>query len=241
MVDYSDTHTDQYLDFLSHHPLAHKVAVVRTLLDRADKVCTFVAGKDAEREHVTRALQNNGYSRSIVDQNRHTTSLPPPSQEQDPPKAVVTLPYIRHLSVSIPRILDPLGICTCFCPYLTLRGIFVYLKDHIPHQQRSGVVYRIPCGTCTKVYIGQTSRTLEHQLKEHRRALVLGEISLSAVTQLKISEWLGSISYLCSRNNPSRSQLDRWRSQIRRSDPNPGFSPMINDYKIWQGTKFMGK
>ena len=96
------THTDRYLDFTSHHPLAHKAAVVRTLLARADKVCTFVTDKDAEREHVTRALQNTGYPRSMVDQNRYTTSLPPPpSQEKNQPKAVVTLPYIRHLSESI--------------------------------------------------------------------------------------------------------------------------------------------
>ena len=43
---------------MSHHSLAHEAA---TLLACADKVCTFVTDKDAEREHVTRALQNNGY------------------------------------------------------------------------------------------------------------------------------------------------------------------------------------
>ena len=170
---------------MSHHPLS---AVVRTLLACADKVCTFVTDKDAEREHVTRALQNNGYPRSIVDWNQHTTSLPPPSQEQDPPKSVVTLPYIRYLSESIRRILNPLGICTCLCPYQTLRRTLVHLKNHIPPQQRSGVVYRIPCGTCTKVYISQTGCTLEHQLKEHRRVLVSGEISLSAVAQHAVEE-----------------------------------------------------
>ena len=34
------THTDKYLDFQSHHPLAHKVAVARTLFDRAEKICS---------------------------------------------------------------------------------------------------------------------------------------------------------------------------------------------------------
>ena len=103
-----------------------------------------------------------------------TSLLTLPPLQQETPKAVVTLPYIRHLLESICWILIPLGICTCFRPYQTLRRTLVHLKDRIEPERRAGVVYRIPCRACAKMYIGQTGRTLEHRLKEHRRALVSG-------------------------------------------------------------------
>ena len=61
--------------------------------------------------------------------------------------------------------------------------IVVYLLE-----QRTGVVYRIPCRTFHKVYIGQTSRTLKHRLAEHRRALRSGEAALSAVAEHAMKE-----------------------------------------------------
>ena len=112
------THTDKYLDFKSHHPLAHKVAVARTLFNHAEKICTDVP--DTEEEHVAKALQNNGYPKGLLVKNWSPTSqLPQP--EQDAPTATVTLPYIRHLSETIRRILAPLmiRIHTCFRPHRT--------------------------------------------------------------------------------------------------------------------------
>lgn len=55
------THTDKYLDFHSHHPLAHKVSVARTLFNRTEKICSDFPDKEKEKEHIAMALQNNGY------------------------------------------------------------------------------------------------------------------------------------------------------------------------------------
>ena len=37
------THTDQYLQFSSHHPLHRKARVIRTLLDRSESIVTEVS------------------------------------------------------------------------------------------------------------------------------------------------------------------------------------------------------
>ena len=57
---------------------------------------------------------------------------------------------------------------TCFKPYKTLRGLLVHPKDRIPKEEQTGVVYQISCHTCRE-YIGETGRTIEHRVNEHKR------------------------------------------------------------------------
>ena len=56
------THTDQYLSFQSHHPLQHKLAVIRTLLERSDSIVTEEEDRKQEEEHIRTALHTCGYS-----------------------------------------------------------------------------------------------------------------------------------------------------------------------------------
>lgn len=44
------THTDQYLNFHSHHPLNQKLGVVRTLLHRCNTIVNTEAAKEEERD-----------------------------------------------------------------------------------------------------------------------------------------------------------------------------------------------
>ena len=63
------THSDRYLDFDFHHPLAHKVAVSRTLLTRADRICESAPDRDVEKRRITEALNSNGYPTALVKKN----------------------------------------------------------------------------------------------------------------------------------------------------------------------------
>ena len=53
--------TDQYLSFQSHHPLQHKLAVIRTLLERSDSIVTEEEDRKQEEEHIRTALHTCGY------------------------------------------------------------------------------------------------------------------------------------------------------------------------------------
>ena len=40
-------------------------------------------------------------------------------------------------------------------------------KDRTKVEDQTGVVYRIPCGGCNKVYVGETKRSVGESIKEH--------------------------------------------------------------------------
>lgn len=166
---HSTSHTDWYLDFASHHPLTHKMGVVQNSTCLHRQICTNITDKVAEREHDYWGRP----SRAMTTRTElWIRPSPPPCRSRRHSKAMMTLPYVKHLLELIHRTLTPMGICTCFCPYQTLRQRLTHLKDRIEPDRQTGVVYSIPCRSCTKVYIGRTGHTLEHCLREHRRALV---------------------------------------------------------------------
>lgn len=55
------THTDQYLQFSSHHPLMHKLSVIHTLEHRANTPISHPDQVGKEKEHIKKALNLCGY------------------------------------------------------------------------------------------------------------------------------------------------------------------------------------
>ena len=55
------THTDKYLHYDSHHSIQHKLSVLNTLLDRAEKIPSTNKGKRRERKHIFKVVKDNGY------------------------------------------------------------------------------------------------------------------------------------------------------------------------------------
>ena len=64
-------------------------------------------------------------------------------------------------------------------------------KDPVPKSLQKGVIYQVPCSVCDSTYIGQTCRTMEHRLKEHKRALTSFDAPFSAVAEHAMAEGHG--------------------------------------------------
>ena len=174
------THTDKYLNFDSHHPMVHKVAVIRTLISRVSTLCSSSPSTRAEMNHIFTVLRKNKYPQDVLE--RFSKPRLKVTSETDY-KATVTLPYVRGVSEAIKRILSDLNVRVFFRPHTTLRSLLVHPKDPVPAGQKANVVYRIPCLSCPNSYVGQTARPLDVRVGEHKAAVKKCETASSAVAE----------------------------------------------------------
>ena len=189
-----------------------------------------------------KALLKNGYPPSVVNSSKEVVrSGNRTSMEKSEPSATVILPYIRNVSESIRRILTPLNIRTCFRPNTTLRRLLVHPKTLLPAEERTGVVYSIPCSTCDEIYIGQTGRTLQHRVKEHKRALSTydGMYNTSAVAEHAIKRnhqigWQNATVLDYEQNLHQRCYLESWHIQKANHAMNRDTGTLPEIYKVLQ-------
>ena len=83
--------TDKHLNYESHHPLVHKIAVVQTLQSRANTHCTFASDHVEESKRISRALPLNGYVRKWSQHHQRTT---PTQRQEDDRRIRVSMPYV---------------------------------------------------------------------------------------------------------------------------------------------------
>ena len=65
----------------------------------------------------------------------------------------------------------PLGVKTVTSSRSTLRSSLVKVEQPRPNRKKKGVVYEVSCKDCLSVYIGETGRTLEKRISEHKTAV----------------------------------------------------------------------
>ena len=154
------THTDQYLNFDSNHHVEHKQSVVRTLVDRVEKLVTTPDDQVTELLHVKAVLKAIGdkewmYKTPKAKKKKQLNSL---SEQTN--KVSAPLPYIKGLSEKLTNIYHDYGVSIYHVPINTIRFILVHPKDKTPDDNKCGVVYKFSCPQCTDTYVGETSRSV---------------------------------------------------------------------------------
>ena len=175
------THTDQYLQWDSHHHLSAKFSVIQTLPHRASTVCSNAELLQQEKDHLRKALTRCKYPKWALDKvekrlNRSSrqvndggTNNAWSANHEVQNKGHIVIPYTQGLCESIKKICGRYGIQTHFKGGRTIKILLVSPKDKDPMVNQSGAIYWYQCGdvTCDDKYIGETSRTFGERYKEH--------------------------------------------------------------------------
>ena len=88
------THTDQYLQWDSHHHLSAKFSVIQTLSHRASTVCSNPELLQKEKEHLRKALTKCNYPKWALDKVENRLNRPS-RQVNDGTTAVPSLPTME--------------------------------------------------------------------------------------------------------------------------------------------------
>ena len=176
MVYRKPTHTDRYLNFQSHHPHHVKRGLVRCLHDRARNITSSQDNLAQEEHHIAVVLRQNGYPDAFI----RSSAREQPIQDLDdqemeqqdddmqrPP--LVMLPYVAGISDDVRRVCRRFSLNVIFNSGRSLWLVLTKVKDTLPVEKQSKVVYQIPC-SCGMTYIGETARRLKTRMKEHQDA-----------------------------------------------------------------------
>ncbi|XP_071491393.1 uncharacterized protein [Diadema antillarum] len=166
------THTEQSLNFTSHHPLQHKLGVIRTLNDRAHTIVSKEEDRQQEINKIRKSLAVCGYQEwtwNTVARNKSRDDNRIPRRNIVPSKGNVGIPYVAGVTESLQRLFRSHGISTYVKPQNTLRSLLVAPKDKANKVDKRGVIYQVPCRECSSTYVGESARPLKTRLDEHAR------------------------------------------------------------------------
>ncbi|XP_071053515.1 uncharacterized protein [Onthophagus taurus] len=173
------THTNRYLQACSHHHPQQKRSVIRTLFQRAARLCE---GENLKKEqHFLRGvLQKNGYTSRDINQ-----AIKQRKQKEDTVSTkllgFICLRYVSGVTERIARHLKKNDIVVRYGTVSKIRNTLPIAKDKLTPLKGAGV-YRLSC-SCGKVYVGQTGRNVECRIKEHERDVRLKKTQQSAVAE----------------------------------------------------------
>ena len=171
------THTNQYLQWDSHHAMSNKYSAISSLLHRAKDICSNKQLLEEEQKQIQEALQTCKYPAWAINRMKIKISTPRNknnnNQDNRPTyKNFVTVPYNEGLSETFKNVCKRYGIQVHFKSGKTIKDELVAPKDQDHITKKSGIIYRYKCDRLefNEEYIGETARTFGERFKEHLKA-----------------------------------------------------------------------
>ena len=172
-----DTHTAQFVHYDSYTKWNHKVEWIRSLTNRAKKLCS-PSKLSNELSNIKMFAAYNGFPKWITKNIINPSSRNDQSTEKDPEEETLYLflPYCGKEAETIVK-RSKKRLTRLFKKEKKVRFSIIFQstklsfytsnKDKIPLLSNSGVIYKFTCPGCNSCYIGKTDNTLYNRTKEH--------------------------------------------------------------------------
>ena len=167
------TFTGQYINFRSHCSLKRKTNLIRTLCDRAIKICS-PENLDQELNTISQILQDNSYPKELISKIMEQHRRKQQQQTMIGPQRCPIPIKLQFLGKDSHRFESELkaAVKTCYFSaepriIFSSRPILNHChKDPIPKNNQSMVIYQFKC-CCDSSYVGRTKRRFIVRMKEH--------------------------------------------------------------------------
>ena len=166
------TNRECYVHFYSGHSERVKRGVVIGFFLRAYRICSEEYIEE-EIKHIISAFTKLKYPRGfLVNLKKKALDIRKRSRtgkKTNKDERFITIP-ISKPAETIAKRLETTGFKVAFTSGKNV-GNMLAIREKPQRIENKSVVYKVPCGACTKSYIGETGRGLQTRLNEHRRDL----------------------------------------------------------------------
>ena len=165
------TFTGLYTRWDSFSPTHQKIALIRSLVSRAQKICSESMLQE-ELDTLRNLFLENGYPVDVVERFLRIERKPRAQTMTDDGKtACVRLPWIGQKSrrfraeifestaKAYPRV-------KAVVIFTTVKAFSGRVKDDLPTTSQSSVIYEYTC-RCNRAYVGKTTQHLGERIKQH--------------------------------------------------------------------------
>lgn len=163
----------RFLNYLSYHPMSQKLNMATNLAKRVYLLSTDLDDQ-AKVKIIDEQLKINDYPKALRHRiaNRMNESRNDCSQTQleNLQYTYRSIPFIPHLSSKLDRVLKQEYGNIRLAKYniKTVNDMFTRVKDAVPLDHQTNVIYTIPCQNCSASYVGMTTNRLKTRIEGHQ-------------------------------------------------------------------------
>ena len=228
------TNVSAYVHFYSSHSDKVKQSVFSSMFLRAYRICS-PEHIDEEINKIYEISANLKYPRIFIDKCLTAAKKTFYNSTEKQPydnKNLLILPYNKNFK-HLPQILKPLDINVAFRNDNTVKSSIIKNGP----SNKIGCIYKVPCKMCNKAYIGQTGKTLDTRLKQHRYSVRSAQETNALFIHLRDAghpiDWTNATNVLQNSSVIERNIIESslikksWQSNLNLNDGLYRLDPII--------------